>query len=201
MRVLVVTVVLACAVVASCAPTQPIRRPSAIAEPQAIVVDEVVDRWFENALDHSECRQIQTFVDESEPEPQSVFARLRSLVLLVISNPAQINRYENCTWLEHENDCRGWNVVTTFQFSSARLLYTRNSEDARDLPNEFKMWEGQTLGGEYPNIARDFVRPDRTYAIFASYIDFRGPPGVDAYVVCDLTNPNTLPAILGQPDA
>lgn len=197
MRLFTAIVVLACAVVAACAPTRPMRRPSLITEPQAIIVDGVVDRWFENALGHSDCRQVQTFVDEDEPERRSVFARLRSPVLLVISNPAQVDQYDNCTWLEHENDCVGWNVVTTFRFDSARILYARNSEDARDLPYDFKMWEGQMLGGEYPSVARDFMRPDRTYLVFANYIDFRGPPGIDADVVCELTNPNTLPAILG----
>lgn len=179
----------------SCTSGAPVRHASVIAPQQAEVTDRIVDQWYANATAHSECRVARAWSitdPHAGPRPQQHFARLRSPVLIIASEPAEVHVQARCELRDEYGGCELSNSVATFSFRSARYFYVRNNEDAKDFPTEFIVEEAADRSRD----ASNFLKPDRTYAIFASYLDFHRPPHTQAFVVCDLSDPSTLPAIL-----
>lgn len=187
-----ITLVTLLSILAGCAHPSEGRHPSTIATAQATVVDDIVEGWYSRARSHPDCR-LRLDRGDGPPEPYPHFARIRSPVLLVLSNPEIIGSRESCRIGDGHGGCDDLVLHTVVRFRSARILYAKDNEYAQIMPSEFVLTESL----DARTIAREFIDDSRTYAVFANFIEFWRPPRLEAVAVCDLSDPQTLPALFG----
>ncbi len=169
--------------------------PTTIATEQSAVIDEIVERWYDNARSHPSCRSRRNLIQTPEGRlgigELDFFARLRSPTVLVFSRPVLIEERT-----EFEADGHGSTYpeeyYTLYRFERATILYAQDSDYVRLWPTSFQLSES----ARGPRIPSDFVSSDRTYLLFANFIEYE--PLLDALVVCELSDPATLPSILGD---
>lgn len=188
----------AISILAGCVHPSDGRYPTDVAAEQAVTIDAIVERWYDNARSHPACRAQRNRIYSPEGRPRigelDFFARLRSPVILVFSNP-----HRSQERVELEADGHGntypYEYHTFYHFGWARILYAKDSDYARIWPTEFQLSES----AEVARIPSEFVAPESTYLLFANFIEYENPPRLDALVVCELSNPSILPSILGVP--
>jgi hypothetical protein len=169
-----------------------------IATEQSAAIDEVVERWYDTARTHQSCRarQNHVYADEGRGQQrigaQEFFARLRSPVIFVVSGPEPVEER-----IEFESGGHGdiypYEHHTLYRFDRARILYAQDSDYVRIWPISLQLSEL----AEASRIPSDFVSADRSYLVFANFIEYE--PRLDALVICELSDRATLPLILGQP--
>ena len=169
-----------------------------IATEQGAAIDEMVERWYDNARAHPSCRARQNYfyADEGRGQQsigaQEFFARLRSPVIFVVSGPERVEERIEVEDGGH-GDTYPYEYQTLYRFDQARLLYAQDSDYVRIWPISFQLSEL----AEASRIPSEFVNADRSYLVFANFIEYE--PRLDALVICELSDRAALPLILGQP--
>ncbi|HCK84719.1 MAG TPA: hypothetical protein DHW63_09455 [Hyphomonadaceae bacterium] len=165
---------------------------------QGAVIDEMVERWYDNARAYPSCRSRQNhiYADEGRGREsigaQEFFARLRSPAIFVVSGPERVEERIDVEDGGH-GDSYPYEYHTLYRFDRARILYAQDSDYARIWPISFQLSELAAA----PRIPSDFVSANRSYLVFANFIEYE--PRLDALVICELSDPATLPLILEQP--